>query len=178
MQGNSLSLVDEHRILGELARDSLSNLALMLRKTAPSLDAPEELASCLGMASGGEGTGGQMGTKSAGGLLVELVGVFDQGDQEVVASVCGVFEVGVGDGRCYRGRWPSLVPIPRAGQESGGGGRVIAFSWLSVQPEGRAWFDTCNGSSRMREIGKTWIRSSLSEAADEFRSLERWSSFA
>lgn len=74
---------DENRVIGELARDSLANIALILRTSGPVLDGPGVVARYYG--SRGAGTGG--------GLVVDLVDAYGDGEEKISAGICQVFEV-------------------------------------------------------------------------------------
>lgn len=84
-----------------MARDSLSNLSLILRKTGPALNAPGLVAHCCGLS---EGSGGD------GGVFVGMVGAFGLGEEKVLPYLCQLFEVRC---ICLGGspkRWAYLLP--------------------------------------------------------------------
>ena len=99
----------------DVARDSLSNLSLILHKTAPTLNASGIVAHSCGLGLGGDGFDG-VGAASGGGggaggvgVLFGVIGAFGPGEEErVLPHVCRVFEVSVR--RCF---FPSQVYYTR-----------------------------------------------------------------
>lgn len=77
--------------MGEIALESLSNLALILRKSDPTLDSPGLVAAFCG--GGGDGGGGGAGAGAGRGLLVDMVEAFGEGEEKVLSGICQVFEV-------------------------------------------------------------------------------------
>lgn len=83
---------EESRALADVARDSLSNLSLILGKTGPALDAPGLVAHCCGLGEGstvGDSSGG-----GGGGVLVAMVDAFSGGEEKMLPHLCRLFEVG------------------------------------------------------------------------------------
>lgn len=94
--------------MADVARDSLSNISLILRKTGPALDSPGLVAHCCGLgsgggvASGGSGGGGGRGGVAGeavgnggvgGGVLVAVVVSFGLGEEKMLPHLCRLFEV-------------------------------------------------------------------------------------
>lgn len=82
--------------MADVARDSLSNLSLILRKTGPALDTPGLVARFCGLGGGEGGRGGAAGGnggRGGGGVLVAVVAAFGMGEEKMLPHLCHLFEV-------------------------------------------------------------------------------------
>lgn len=107
-------MTEENRAMADVARDSLSNISLILRKTGPALDTPGLVAHCCGLGGatsgggaagcinggGGGGNGGGSGgdavgdgSGGGGGVLVAVVAAFGLGEDNMLPHLCRLFEV-------------------------------------------------------------------------------------